>query len=72
MCFPSLGMVVFGIIHDSLTFGILTNGPQIEFYMLIVTAFMTISCIFPSLGLVIFDIIHDSLMYLVPHKWSIT
>ena len=32
MRFPSLGMVIFDLIHDSLTFGILTNGPHIEIF----------------------------------------
>ena len=66
MYFPSLGMVSFDIVPDSLMYkGALSNGPQIEFRMCILTVFMTISCIFPSLGMLIFDIIDDSFMNLV-------
>ena len=52
--------------------GALSNGPQIEFRMCILTAFMTISCISPSHGMVIFDIIDDSFMNVVlSFKWSV-
>ena len=38
MCFPHL--VIFDIIHDSLMFGILTNGPYIEIHMHLVISQM--------------------------------
>ena len=67
MCFPSLGMVILDIIHDTLMFDILTNGPYIETHMLIFDSVHVHGNFihFLSIERVIFDISHDSLMYLV-------
>ena len=54
--FPSFGMVIFDIVHGSLSVLVLSLS-----HMLMLTVFMTISCMFPSLGMFIFDIVHDSL-----------